>query len=217
MILNSDQVKRLYRRLAPVYDAVLLPFRLLGLNRHRKEAVGRLRLKPGDTAVDMGGGTGLNLPILYDYVGPAGRIICVDLTSAMLDRARERVIRQGFSNVELVQADLASYDFPSKINGAVATYSLEMIPAYDAIIRSVAARLPEGGRMASYGLKQPEKWPDWLVQIGIFLTKPFGTSREYTSFHPWESIRRHLKEVEYREFLFGAAYLSVGERRKKRF
>ena len=90
-----------------------------------------------------------------------------------------------------------------------------MIPAYDAVVQSVAARLPEERRMASCGLKQPQKWPDWFVQVGIFLTKPFGTSREYTSFHPWESIRRHLKEIVYREFLFGAAYLSVGESRMK--
>jgi len=106
-----------------------------------------------------------------------------------------------------VQADLADYDFPSNIGGAIATYALEMIPVYDAVVRSVATRLPEGRRMASCGLKQPETWPDWLVRVAIFLTKPFGTNREYTSFRPWKSIRRHLEEVVYREFLFGAAYL----------
>jgi demethylmenaquinone methyltransferase/2-methoxy-6-polyprenyl-1,4-benzoquinol methylase len=115
-----------------------------------------------------------------------------------------------------VYADLADYDFPSNIGGAVVTYTLEMIPAYDAVVRSVAARLTEGRWMASCGLKQPETWPDWLVRAGILLTKPFGTSREYTSFRPWKSIRRHLKEVAYREFLFGAAYLPVGESRIKR-
>ena len=216
MILSNDQVKRRYGRLASVYDMALLPFRLLGLEQYRKECIARLQLRQGDTVVDMGGGTGLNLPILHDHVGPAGRIVCVDLSSAMLERARERVIRKGYLNVDLVQTDLADYDFPSNIGGAVATYALEMIPAYDAVVRSVAARLPEGRRMASCGLKHPETWPDWLVRVAIFLTKPFGTSREYTSFRPWKSIRRHLKEVVYREFLFGAAYLSIGESRIKR-
>jgi hypothetical protein len=35
------------------------------------------------------------------------------------------------------------------------------------------------------------------------VNKPFGVTRDYAAFHPWESVRRYLHEVEHREFYFG--------------
>jgi len=55
-----------------------------------------LDLHPGDTVVEVGCGTGLNISLLQSEVGPEARIIGVDLTDSMLERARKRM---GFAYV----------------------------------------------------------------------------------------------------------------------
>jgi demethylmenaquinone methyltransferase/2-methoxy-6-polyprenyl-1,4-benzoquinol methylase len=211
MILDRDQTKALYRRLAPIYDLALWGYRLLGVSRHRRQAVRALHLRPGDAVVDMGCGTGLNFPYLREAVGSEGRIVGVDLSGAMLEKARARAERHGWQNVELIEADLTEYALPENLDGALATFALEMVPEYDVVIRRVAGALPAGKRLALFGLKHPERWPDWLVRLGLWLDKPFGVSREYEAFRPWESVRQYMAEVGHQEFYAGAAYLSVGE------
>lgn len=210
MLLSKEEVRRLYRRTASFYDAALWMYRRTGADRHRKLAVAALCLRPGDTAVDLGCGTGANLPMLREAVGPSGRVIGVDLTDAMLERARRRIERAGWENVDLVEADLAEYTIPTGVAGALATFALEMVPEYDVVVRRVAEALPPGGRLVIYGLKRPERWPRWLVQLGIWVNRPFGVSEEYAALRPFESLRRHMREIEHREFYAGAAYLSVG-------
>jgi len=212
MILDSEQVARLYRRLAPFYDPMVVPLEWLGARRYRARAVRSLELRPGGVVLDLGCGTGLNMALLHDAVGTGGRIVCVDLSAEMLARSRRRAERRGFTNVELVQADLATYRPPAAYDGALATFALEVVPEYDEVVRRVSATLAGRGRLAVYGLKHPERWPAWLVQLGVWITAPFGVSRAYETFRPYEAVRKHLSEVEYREFLFGVGYLCVGER-----
>ena len=211
MLMGPEEVRKLYRHAAPIYDTAVWMYRIAGVSRHRETAVAALRLRPGDTVVDMGCGTGLNLPLLCDAVGPTGRVIGVDLTDAMLERARRRVERVGWCNVELNEADLTEYAFPPDLGGAIATFALEMVPEYDTVVQTVADTLPRGRRLALYGLKHPDRWPRWLTRLGIWLNRPFGVSEEYAALRPWESVRRYMREVEHREFYGGAAYLSVGE------
>ena len=212
MILDSEQVVRLYRRLAPFYDVMVVPLEWLGGRRHRERAVRQLGLRPGGIVLDLGCGTGLNIPLLHDAVGAGGRIVCIDLSVEMLSRAQRRAEHSGFTNVELIRADLATYRAPPAIDGALATFALEMVPEYDEIIRRVSSALCSDGRLAVYGLKHPERWPTRLVRLGVWITAPFGVSRAYETFRPYEAVREHLNEIEYREFLFGAAYLCVGKR-----
>ena len=209
-LLSAEEVRALYRRTASFYDAALWIYRLTGSDRHRRRAVEALQLGPGDTVVDLGCGTGLNLGLLAPAVGPAGRVIGVDLTDAMLDRARRRVARQGWNNVQLIEADLRDFVLPPGLDAAIATFALEMIPEYDDVVRDVAEALTPGGRLVLYGLKHPEGWPRWALRIGVSLNRAFGVSSDYASLRPWESLRQHLQEVEHREFYAGAAYLAVG-------
>lgn len=74
----------------------------------------------------------------------------------------------------------------------------------------MAERLAPGGRFGIFGLKYPERWPRRVIRVGNWLNRPFGL-KEYAALRPLESVRRHVGEVEHREFLGGAAYLSVGE------
>ena len=102
-------VSRNYDRLAPVYDLadrwLIQPF--VGMQDLRGATVDALELARGDTVLDIGCGTGLNLPLLVATVGPEGRVVALDYSDGMLRRARTRVRRHGWRNVELVQGDAA--------------------------------------------------------------------------------------------------------------
>jgi SAM-dependent methyltransferase len=57
-------------------------------------------LRPGDVVVDLGSGAGMDVFLAARAVGPAGRVIGIDMTDAMLDRARANAAKLGLENVE---------------------------------------------------------------------------------------------------------------------
>jgi demethylmenaquinone methyltransferase/2-methoxy-6-polyprenyl-1,4-benzoquinol methylase len=212
--ISKPEWRSLYRRWAPYYDAGLWLYALVGyrMSRYRHRAIRGLALRPGDTVVDLGCGTGVNFAHLYEAVGPEGRIIGVDLTDAMLDQARARARRAGWKDVELVEADLAEYAFPADVDGVLSTFAVAVVPEYDDVIRRGAGALRSGGRMALCGMKRPGGWPEWLLRLGAWVQRPFGVRLEYAEHRPWASLQRYLHEVSYEEQYFGANYVSVGEK-----
>src|SRR6202035_6055538 len=105
-----------YRKKAKHYDITsrLYPAPGYPQRGQRLRAVQALDLRAGDTVVDMACGTGLNFSLLEKAIGPAGRIIGVDLTDAMLAQAQDRIETNGWRNVNLVQADAARFGFPAE-------------------------------------------------------------------------------------------------------
>lgn len=213
MLLTKDETRDLYRKRAKRYDLALWVYRACGfrIDSYREKTVAALALEPGDTVVDLGCGTGLNLQFLQAAVGPSGRVIGVDLTDAMLAEARKRADSAGWRNVELIQADLAEYVFPEGSHGILSTLALTLVPEYERVIRAASLSLGAGGRLAIMDMKEPDGWPKWLVRFAAWLNRPYGVSLELADRHLWETVREFMREVEYREFYFGALYLSVGE------
>lgn len=76
----------------------------------RESGVALLALRAGDTVLDLGGGTGLNLALLVDAVGPTGTVIGLDRSPQMLEMARRRVEANGWTSVRLVEADATRFD-----------------------------------------------------------------------------------------------------------
>jgi demethylmenaquinone methyltransferase/2-methoxy-6-polyprenyl-1,4-benzoquinol methylase len=212
-MLTVEQIREAYRRIAPHYDRAVALFPVFGvrMGHYRRDAVAALALAPGQTVVDLGCGTGLNLPFLLAAVGPHGHVIGVDLSDAMLAQARARVERRGWRNVELVCADVADYAVPPGVDAILSTFAITLVPAFDETIGRAALALRPGGRLAILDLRRPP-WPDALVHLAAWLNRPFGVTVDLGERHPWDSVRRHLVEVRYQEYYLGAIYLSVGER-----
>ena len=182
----------------------------------RRRAVESLDLRPGDLVVDLACGTGLNFSLLEERIGPRGRLVGVDLTDAMLAQARQRIEAEGWSNVSLVQADAAAFEFPSEVDAILSTYALTQVPECREVIAHGAAALSAGGRWAVLDLKVPDNAPRRLAQLGIAAVRPFASIEEWTARRPWEAIRAametELTEATWTELCFGTAFLAAGSR-----
>ncbi len=172
MTLNTTETRNLYRKRAHRYDMAIWIYRLAGfhIDQYRRDTVAALALQPGDMVVELGCGTGLNFPLIQEAIGPDGRIIGVDLTDAMLTQAQKRVQTDGWKNVELVQIDLARFDFPTDVAAILSTLAITLVPEYDEIIRRGAAALKPRGRLAVMDFKRPDGWPEWLVRLAAGLS-----------------------------------------------
>ena len=214
MPLSKHEIEELYSREAEGYDAGIDAVRKIFGSRyleHLAAAVDELGIEPGDTVVDLACGTGLNFERILERTGEAGRLIGVDLTAAMLEKAAERVQRHGWKNVVLVHADAADYAFPPGVTRILSTAGITLVAEYDEVIARAAKSLSPGGRMVLYDFKIPEGWPEWRIQVQMRIRARFGQTRDLEDRKPWESIARHFTIHRTLELYSGLAFLSIGE------
>jgi demethylmenaquinone methyltransferase/2-methoxy-6-polyprenyl-1,4-benzoquinol methylase len=214
MALDRTQIVDVYRRRAPFYDFTANLYYLIGfrLAAYRRDAVAALKLRPGDSVVEIGCGTGLNFRLLERAVGPTGRAIGVDFTDAMLARARWRVERERWENVELVACDAARYEFPDRVDGILSTFALTLVPEYDSVIERGARALGPGRRWVVADLKMPE-WPGarLCARALVPFYRPFAVTLDLAERRPWESLARCVKNATVSPLYFGFAYVAIGE------
>jgi demethylmenaquinone methyltransferase/2-methoxy-6-polyprenyl-1,4-benzoquinol methylase len=207
-----------YRKKAKHYDITSRFYPVPGYPQraHRVRAVQALALRPGDRVVEIASGTGLNFSLIEQVIGPDGRIVGVDLTDAMLAQAQHRIETNGWSNISLVQADAAEFDFPTQVDAILSTYALTQVPECAEVIAHGAAALSAGGRWVVLDLKVPDNTPGWLGQLGTALVRPFASIDEWTMRRPWEAIRAAMQEeladLSWTELFFGTAFLAAGSR-----
>jgi ubiquinone/menaquinone biosynthesis C-methylase UbiE len=207
-----------YRKKAKHYDITSRFYPVPGypLRAQRLRAVRALGLRPGGGVVDIACGTGLNFPLLEQVVGPDGWILGVDLTDAMLARAQDRIRKNGWSNVSVVQADAVDFDFPTGLDAILCTYALSQVPECADVIAHGTPALCAGGRWVVLDLKFPDDTPQWLSQLGTAVVRSFASIDQWIIRRPWEAIRAAMQEelvkVSWTEMFFGTAFLSAGSR-----
>jgi ubiquinone/menaquinone biosynthesis C-methylase UbiE len=207
-----------YRKKAEHYDVTswLYPAPGYPHRAQRRRAVQALGLRAGDAVVDIACGTGLNFPLIEDVIGPGGRIVGVDLTDAMLGQAQDRIEANGWSNISLVQADAADFDFPAEVNAILSTYALTQVPECAEVVAHGSAALSPGGRWVVLDLKIPDNTPAWLTRLGTAIVRPFASIDEWKMRRPWEAIRvamqEELADLSWTELFFGTAFLAAGSR-----
>lgn len=208
-----QQARETYDRGARFYDLSVPLYYLAGMRvgRWRRLVVEALALRPGDTVVEIGCGTGLNFELLEQAIGRDGRIIGVDISDEMLKRAARRVRGAGWENVELVRCAAADYEFPQGVGGIVATGVLNYEPAYDAVVERGAKALARGRRWVVLDYKMPGNWLRHLAPLFVLIGRAFGVSRALMARHPWESVRRHLRNTRMQELYGGFVYIISGE------
>jgi demethylmenaquinone methyltransferase/2-methoxy-6-polyprenyl-1,4-benzoquinol methylase len=213
---TRERLIETYRRKAKHYDITSRFYPAPGYPQRaqRIRAVQALGLRPGDSVIDIACGTGLNFPLIEEVIGPGGRIVGVDLTDAMLDRAQNRIETNGWSNIGLVQADAADFDFPTEVDAILSTYALSQVPECAEVIAHGAAALSGGGRWVVLDLKVPDNTPRWLAGLGTAIVRRFASIDEWIMRRPWEAIRTAMQEeladLSWTELACGTAFLAAG-------
>jgi len=212
-----DHLIERYRRSASRYDVTSRLNIALGPQRaHRRRAVQALRLRPGDTVVEIGCGTGLNFPLIHEEIGPGGRIVGVDMTDAMLAQAQRRIEANGWSNVSLVHSAASEFEFPAGTDSILATYAHSLLPDCRQVIAGGAAALSAAGRWVVLDVKVPDNLPRWLTRVGIATVGRSTSLDDWIVRRPWEEIRgamqQALADFSWTELFFGIAYVAAGSR-----
>jgi phosphatidylethanolamine/phosphatidyl-N-methylethanolamine N-methyltransferase len=136
--LEKRQVERAYELYAPVYDFIFDWIFSPG----RTAAVRQLALQRSDSVLEVGIGTGLNLPLYPATCALTG----IDLSQEMLDKAVERVETLAMPNVTLKVMDATSMDFgDDEFDKAVATYTISAVPDPVAVLREMRRVVKPGG------------------------------------------------------------------------
>ena len=210
---TREEIRDVYQKRAWIYEFAVYACYLLGfpIGRYRQLAMKVLAPRPGDTVVEIGCGTGMNFPLLQAAVGPTGKIIGVDISEAMLERAEKRIADAGWRNVELVLSSAADYSFPDGVDGIIATGVLTYEPDYDKVIEEGAKALAPGRRWVIFDYKMPSGWARHFVPLFVWIFRGFGISMALVERTPACSIKRHLRNAKIDEYYFGLLFIASGD------
>lgn len=183
----------------------------------RLAAVSGLRLHPGARVLDVGCGTGLNLPLLLDAVGERGAVVGVDASAAMLAQARERVDVGGWDNVTLYQGDAAELgtllDDEEPFDAVLYTYSLSIITDWQRSWTQALALTKPGGRLAVADLAMPTGKGRVLRPAARVACLTGGVKLRR---HVWEVVAADCVEIEQQVLRSGHIHVAAGTKRKPR-
>jgi len=192
--LETSQVAQAYGRWAPVYDLVFGPV----FKRGRSAAVAAAE-RVGGRILEVGVGTGISLP----QYAPGSRVFGVDISEAMLRKARARVRDLGLRQVEgLAVMDAERLDFPDEsFDVVVGQYVVTAVPNPEAALDEFARILRPGGEIvltsrigAEGGLRR--NLEHWLAPVARRLG--WRTEFDWSRYAGWLERSPQMRLVERR-------------------
>lgn len=107
------------------------------------------KIKKGDVVIDLGSGAGNDAFIARHETGETGKVIGIDFTPAMIERARHNAEVRGFNNVEFRQGDIEKMPVTSnKADVIVSNCVLNLVPNKDGVIKEIYRVLQPGGHFS---------------------------------------------------------------------
>lgn len=188
------------------------------------------KIKKGDTVIDLGSGAGNDCFIARAETGETGKVIGLDFTPAMIEKARENAEKLGFNNVEFRQGDIEKMPIGGGVADVVVSNCvLNLVPNKAAafaemyrVLKSdghfsvsdivLVGKLPERIRNAAEmyagcvsGAIQKEEYLDLLRQAGF---KNITIQKEKPILVPDDILQNYLSDEEIREFKESGATIS---------
>jgi demethylmenaquinone methyltransferase/2-methoxy-6-polyprenyl-1,4-benzoquinol methylase len=210
---KASMVADVFHSVANQYD---LMNDLMSMGVHRlwkRYAIALSGVRPGQTVLDLAGGTGDLCALMADKVGPNGKIILSDINRSMMQVGRERMVDKGLvGNIEYVQANAESLPFPkSEFDLVTMAFGLRNVTDKAKALRSIQSVIKPGGRLLVLEFSKPlsdtlNKLYDSysfniLPKLGEMIAKD-ADSYQYLA----ESIRMHPDQDTLKEMILEAGF-----------
>ncbi|MEW6250471.1 MAG: class I SAM-dependent methyltransferase [Planctomycetota bacterium] len=199
--MPETAVQRFYRVQARIYDATRWAF-LPG----RRAAIAALALQPDSRVLELGCGTGLSFRRILSQLDPArGTLTAVDFSPDMLARARRRVARHRWNNVELIRDDVTALQLDQRFDAVLFAYSINMVPDWQAALDRAVAHLAPGGRLALIDFGDFAGWGPGGAALRAWLrANHVETGRPYA-----DELRRRLGNCTFRPHAGGYYFIAA--------
>lgn len=121
------------------------------------------KIKVGDTVIDLGSGAGNDCFVARSEAGPDGRVIGIDFTQAMIDKAKVNAIKLGYQNVEFRLGDIENMPISSEIADVVVSNCvLNLVPNKDNVFKEISRVLKPNGHFSISDIVLVGDLPDAL-------------------------------------------------------
>jgi SAM-dependent methyltransferase len=122
-------------------------------------------LRPGEVVVDLGSGAGMDAFLAAHQVGPEGRVIGVDMTDAMLEKARENARKGGFGNVEFRKGHIEELPIEdASVDAIISNCVINLSPEKHRVYAEAYRVLKPGGRVMVSDVVLERPLPEEIVQ-----------------------------------------------------
>lgn len=174
----------------------------------RRRAVDALDLRSGDTVLDLACGHGVNFALLEDVIGPSGRLIALDYSDEMAATARERILREGWQNAEVLQGDAARLEVADgSVDAVLCTFGLSVVPDQRAAIERVEAALRAEGCFVVLDGRTP-RGPARVLNPVIKPVFKFTSNWRRPDADLVAELERAFRTVAVREFNAGSLFIA---------
>lgn len=107
------------------------------------------QIKAGDTVIDLGSGAGNDCFVARAATGETGKVIGIDFTEAMIDKARANADKLGYNNVEFRQGDIEKMPVTANVADVVVSNCvLNLVPNKDGVVKEIFRVLKAGGHFS---------------------------------------------------------------------
>jgi demethylmenaquinone methyltransferase/2-methoxy-6-polyprenyl-1,4-benzoquinol methylase len=223
MALDADKSVADYRALAASYDHATRR-----INGVRRAAIAALALRPGETVLDAGCGTGYCFAQVMTAIGSGGSLLAFDHSADLLAVARSRVADAGWRNVVTLQARAEAVNFRDEIvHRRVAAPSALLFSYVHDVMQSEAALdnlLSQAAPRARVSITSTRLWPrTWwplCVPVNRYLYRTherYITNREENFDRPWAKLAARLEDVRLQVHWPGWRYVVTGRLRRGAF
>ena len=203
MMTQVEAAQKSYGALAKTYDNETRF--IVGI---RKQAIAALDLRPGETVLDAGCGTGWCLPLLSRHVGRQGKVIGFEPTAQMLSIAESRVHAQNLVNIRLLRACGNSVTLNSVPDAIIFSYTHDLVRSQTALAH-IFSQARAGTRIVAVGTRLFPKWffvGNWYLRYThrVTITNFEGLDR------PWTVLADFCREHRVNVKAPGSRYIFIG-------
>ena len=196
-----------YRQHAADYDAsarITMPL--------RERAVALLELKPGETVLDVGAGTGLSYALLQAGVGPDGQVLAFEQSPDMFALAQKRAQTAAWPNLWHVCCPAESVQLPRLADAVLFNY-VHDISRTPAAVANIMRFVRPGAKVAMAGMKYFPWWTGPLNLLAWLKNRPYN-ARAADLWAPWDIVLPYTTGMLRETTQWGMGYIAHGKIRE---